>query len=340
MDDTPPNSISRSLTIAVDKSASVSRPAILRHIAQSRRSRPEATPEDIVRILGRRFTGTVTGTGAAAGATAAAPGVSTPISMALAAGDLVGFTTVAALYVFALAEIHSIPIEDLERRRTLLMGVLLGDAGSQAVTRIAGRTGPHWASKAVAAVPVASLRQINTVLGRNFVTKYGTKQGILVLGKQVPFGLGAAIGGAGNAAFAQFTIRSARRAFGPAPLEWPAELAGPAELASPADEAPDNPADDELALTSTPDQASPDEMASRSADGNAEALEGPAGGGVDAPRRRRLLTRLPRQKGPAAPDDRESPDVQELSAVHEVSDDRESPADLESANPEGRDSIG
>ena len=58
----------------------------------------------------------------------------------------------------------------------------------------------------------------------NFVTKYGTKQGVLVLGKQMPLGIGAAIGGVGNAAFAQFTIRSAKRAFGAPPAAWPAHV--------------------------------------------------------------------------------------------------------------------
>jgi hypothetical protein len=73
-------------------------------------------------------------------------------------------------------------------------------------------------------VPVATLRNINRVLGRNFVTKYGTKQGILVLGKTVPFGIGAVIGAGGNAAFAQFTIRSTKKSFGPPPAEIPTHL--------------------------------------------------------------------------------------------------------------------
>ncbi|MFI7517479.1 hypothetical protein ACIBVK_28680 [Micromonospora echinofusca] len=39
-------------------------------------------------------------------------------------------------------------------------------------------------------------------LGRNFITKYGAKQGILVLGQAAPFGIGAVIGGGANAALA------------------------------------------------------------------------------------------------------------------------------------------
>ncbi|WP_112276189.1 hypothetical protein [Lentzea terrae] len=77
-------------------------------------------------------------------------------------------------------------------------------------------------------MPTATLKQINKVLGKNFITKYGTKQGIIVLGRAVPFGIGALIGGAANATVATLAVRAARRAFGPAPESWPeAEPAQP-----------------------------------------------------------------------------------------------------------------
>ena len=71
-----------------------------------------------------------------------------------------------------------------------------------------------------------SLHQVDKVLGKRFVTKDGTKHGVLVLGKQVPFGIGGVIGGAGNAAFARMTICSAQWAFGPTPGQGPEELDG------------------------------------------------------------------------------------------------------------------
>ncbi|MER7065439.1 hypothetical protein ABZ649_17330 [Streptomyces albidoflavus] len=70
-------------------------------------------------------------------------------------------------------------------------------------------------------MPTATLRQINKVLGRNFVTKYGTRQGIVVLGRVAPFGIGAVIGGGANAALASLAVRAGRRAFDPAPEQWP-----------------------------------------------------------------------------------------------------------------------
>ncbi|SMD09462.1 hypothetical protein [Lentzea albidocapillata] len=72
-------------------------------------------------------------------------------------------------------------------------------------------------------MPTATLKQINKVLGRNFITKYGTRQGIVVLGRAVPFGIGALIGGGANATMAALAVRASRRAFGPAPESWPAQ---------------------------------------------------------------------------------------------------------------------
>ena len=59
------------------------------------------------------------------------------------------------------------------------------------------------------------------MLGHNFVTKYGTKQEILIIGKQAPVAIGAAIGAGGNAFFGYGVVKSARRAFGRAPDQWP-----------------------------------------------------------------------------------------------------------------------
>ncbi len=208
----------------LDRAVTLSRPVVLRHLAQTRRSRPDAAPAAVVSALGKRFTAAVATTGAMSGAAAAAPAVALPASLTLALMDGGAFTVAAGLYVFSLAEIHGVPVHDLERRRTLLLGILLGDTGSRTINEMAARTGQRWAGHLVSAVPTSTLKQINKVLGRNFVTRYGTRQGILVLGKQVPFGVGGAIGGAGNAVLSRLTIKASSRAFGPAPTQWPEHL--------------------------------------------------------------------------------------------------------------------
>ena len=205
---------------AVDKALSVQQPAIEAHLKRVRRGQPNATPHDIIKRLNKQLLAATTSSGAAVGAAAAAPGVGTTAAVALSAGESVAFLEAAALYTLSLASIHGVHVSDLERRRTLFLAIMLGESGMTAVNRVAERTGQHWARQVVQRIPMSQIHAINRVLGKNFVTKYGTKQGIVVLGRVVPFGIGAAIGGGANAAMSTMVIRSARRAFGPSPHGW------------------------------------------------------------------------------------------------------------------------
>ncbi len=177
------------------------------------------------------YVSALSGTGAAVGATAAAPGVGTGVALAMSAGETLSSLELSALFALSVAEVHGVPIAEVERRRTIVMGVMLGGSGSTTIGKVAGRTGQHWGRQVVAKVPVETLRQINKVLGPNFIVKYGTKQGIIVLGRVAPFGIGAVIGGGANAALATLAVRAARRAFGPAPTSWPGMAGGTASTA-------------------------------------------------------------------------------------------------------------
>ncbi|MGM9379508.1 hypothetical protein [Streptomyces antibioticus] len=196
-----------------------------KNIARARQRTPEATPAQVIRnlerMLERMYVSALTGTGAAVGGTAAAPGVGTGVALALSAGEALSSLELSALFALSLAEVHGVPIDEIERRRTIVMGIMLGGSGSATITKVAERTGQHWGRQVVAKVPAETLRQINKILGKNFITKYGTKQGIIVLGRVAPFGIGAVIGGGANAAMATLTVRAGRRAFGPPPTSWP-----------------------------------------------------------------------------------------------------------------------
>lgn len=205
----------------LDKAIDLQTPLIRKNIARARQRNPEATPAEVVRTLERMYVSALAGTGAAVGGAAAAPAVGTGIALALSAGEFFSSLELSALFVLSVAEVHGVRLDEIERRRTLVMGVLLGESGSTTISKAAERTGQHWARQLVSKVPTATLRQINSVLGKNFITKYGTKQGIIVLGRVVPFGIGAVIGGGANATVAALAVRATRRAFGPAPQSWP-----------------------------------------------------------------------------------------------------------------------
>ncbi|MFG2533283.1 hypothetical protein [Streptomyces sp. NPDC048516] len=205
----------------LDKAIDIQSPLVRKNIARARQRNPEATPAQVIRNLERMYVSALTGTGAAVGGAAAAPGVGTGVALALSAGEALSSLELSALFALSIAEVHGVPIGEIERRRTIVMGIMLGGTGSATIGKVAERTGQHWGRQVVAKVPVETLRQINRILGRNFVTKYGTKQGIIVLGRVAPFGIGAVIGGGANAAIGTLTVRAGRRAFGPPPASWP-----------------------------------------------------------------------------------------------------------------------
>ncbi|MFF3991494.1 hypothetical protein ACFY0B_43995 [Streptomyces sp. NPDC001797] len=194
---------------------------VSRNIARAYQRNPEATPAQVIRNLERMYVSAMAGTGAVIGATAAAPGVGTGLALALSAGEGLSTLRLSTRFALSIAQVHGTPLDELERLRTIVMGIMLGGAGSAAITKVAGRTGQHWGRQVVARVPGTALRPINDILGRHFVTKYGTKQGIIVLSRVAPFGFGAAIGGGANAALATLTVMAARRAFGPPPTSSP-----------------------------------------------------------------------------------------------------------------------
>ena len=147
----------------------------------------------------------------------AAPGVGTVLSIGVAVADFGAFTTASAWYVVSVLELRGISPDDVRLRQALVLSVMMGNAGVEAFDKIAGRVGAHWGKAAVKNIPAKSLLEINKVLGRNFVTKYGTKQGILVLGKTIPFGIGAGIGASANVGFATLTIRTVHKKLGHSP---------------------------------------------------------------------------------------------------------------------------
>lgn len=212
----------RGLNAAVEKGLEVQQPTVQSFLDRARQRRPDATPAEVVASLERQYLASVIVLGGASGAAAAVPGPTTAVAVVLNIAEVGAFIEASALFSLAIAEVHGMSVDELERRRTLLLAVLMGDSGSKLVHKVAGRTGPYWAKSITSGVPMSTINAVNKVLGPRFVTKYGTKQGVLVLGRHLPFGVGAAIGAGGNALMGRTTIAGARRAFGPAPDAWPA----------------------------------------------------------------------------------------------------------------------
>lgn len=204
----------------LDKALVLQAPLVENHVARLRRLHPCADPTELLRRLNGEFRVATISMGAGVGAAAAAPAVGTAAAIALSGGEALAFMNATALYVLSRAEIHGVRLEDIERRRTLVMAVMLGETGAKSVEKVAERTGQHWARALVKSIPQSRILAVNRVLGKNFVTKYGTKQCIVVLGRVIPFGIGMVIGGVANGALGQGIIAASNRAFGAPPAEW------------------------------------------------------------------------------------------------------------------------
>ncbi|MFZ2118615.1 MAG: hypothetical protein WBR33_17190 [Pseudonocardiaceae bacterium] len=207
---------------ALGKAIVIAQAPVAGYVARLRRARPLASPAEIIAVLEKQYLATVTGTGAAAGGVAVAPGIGTVAALALTGGETALFFETTALFALAVAEVHGIRIEEVERRRTLVLAVALGDSGATLVEKMSGRGGQHWGVLLPDAIPMSSITAINKTLGRWFMTRYGRKQGVLALGRIAPFGIGVAIGAAGNRALGRVVVETSRRVFGPPPAHFPA----------------------------------------------------------------------------------------------------------------------
>ncbi len=210
----------RAVEVVLDRALRVQRPVVAAYVGRLRRRRPGATPAEVVTALERQYLAAVTGTGAAVGGTAAAPGIGTVAALAVSAGETATFLETSAVFVLAVAEVHGLEVEDVERRRALLLAVLVGDSGAVLMEKATGRAGKHWARLLPRGIPPQAVEEANRRLARWVLRRYGARQGAVVLGRLVPFGVGAAIGGAANAAIGRSVVESVRRAFGPAPEEF------------------------------------------------------------------------------------------------------------------------
>jgi len=215
----------------VERLLSVQRPVVLLHIRSIRRRNPEASPAQVIRILETRYLAAVTAGGAAVGASSVIPGVGIGISLALSGVETAGFLESSALFAQSVTEVHGIAVEDPERARTLVMAMMLGTAGSDLVKQLAGQAagvGPNrgrfWGELVTKSLPQAAMGQIGDRIKKSFLKRFVATQGASAIGRAIPFGIGAVIGGTGNHMLGRKVVLTSRGAFGPAPLQFPVVL--------------------------------------------------------------------------------------------------------------------
>lgn len=218
----------RMMVRGIDRLLTVQRPAVLAHIRSIRRGRPNASPEEIIRTLERRYLTAVTTGGALVGASATIPAVGTGTSLVLSGVETAGFLEASALFAQSVTEVHGIVVDDPDRARALVMTMVLGTAGTDLVRQLAGQvagTGPvrskFWGEMVTKSLPRAVMGPIADRIKRTFMKKFAVAQGTNVVGRLIPFGIGAVIGAGGNHLLGRQIVRTSREGFGPAPDTFP-----------------------------------------------------------------------------------------------------------------------
>lgn len=109
------------------------------------------------------------------------------------------------IYLLALADLHGVTLDDEERRKTLLMAVLLGDEGAKLATSALTGTSGTWARRLVGLPRVG-----NPLLGQ-------------LVGMALNTGLSVAMAAGGESIQAQAVVTQATRAFGEPPTHFPGQ---------------------------------------------------------------------------------------------------------------------
>lgn len=132
----------------------------------------------------------------------AIPGFGTAAQIAIEAGAISGDLALMLRWMasncYGIALIFDKDISsDLDNEFIKILGLWCGaiQVAKQGTVKVAQKVAVVSFNKNVSA---KILQKINRVVGTRIFTKYGTKRGTIALGRLIPFGVGAAVGGTFN----------------------------------------------------------------------------------------------------------------------------------------------
>jgi hypothetical protein len=150
------------------------------------------THEQKLIAVRKHFQREMVGVGTATGAVGALPGAGTATALAAGAADIGWITVRNADLIFTIAALHGHTEADVEERTAWVLAVLVfGDAAAASYEQLARELGKKAASVATS----ATMKKMNRAMAKKVFRSYGTKKGVLALGKALPFGVGAVFGG-------------------------------------------------------------------------------------------------------------------------------------------------
>lgn len=188
------------------------------------------TAEQRVRSISKRFRRELSMMGAATGAVAATPGLGTGAAASALIADLGWFAMRSTDLVMTIGAAYGYTDSTADERRAWVLSVLAfgEEAANKFVTlfdefddgngtgamissdrvtgRLAGLAGGDVAT-------LDALRRVNTSLATTVITKFGSRRSLLAVGKLLPFGVGAVVGGSANYALIRVVGTQSNRFF-------------------------------------------------------------------------------------------------------------------------------
>lgn len=217
--------LGRAFINAVDKAVHLQTSSIRAYVDWLRRQNPDASPAEIQKTMDKHLKNTVTGTGAGVGATAAVPGIGLVTGAAAVAGESVLFLDLAAFYAVASAYLRGVDIDDPERRRAIVLTLLMGSKGIAIVDAILGDDATTIPGKStLAKFSGPTLTQTNNVLERIAMRSLNKQMRRAWLGKLMPLGIGAIAGTTANRKLADGVIENEHDALGAVPAGFATPL--------------------------------------------------------------------------------------------------------------------
>lgn len=213
----------------MDTTLRVQRPVVLRWVKRLRREHPEETPTQIAKRLEKQYIRATTAGGGATGGLAMVPGIGTVASLGVSAASVGAYLEMTAVFAQSIAELHGVSTEDPEKTRAMVMALMLGDDGEALMTQVLANGGKAGALNSNWGMALGSGGGQGTSMSRTlrnmFIKRFLKRQSGAILGRALPFGIGAVVGGGANYALARTVVKATHQAFGELGPTFPEALA-------------------------------------------------------------------------------------------------------------------
>lgn len=173
-------------------------------------SLPGSLRPERIDALTKRFAREAGAAGAASGAAAATPLVGTTATLAATMSELALFTTRAGDLVLTIAALHGRTEPTVDERRAWVLAVLIyGSSARDEFARAINEATTGTGLAADGRIPVATIQMANRLMGRALLRRYGRNRALVAVGRLLPMGIGAAVGGTANYAAIRNLAREA-----------------------------------------------------------------------------------------------------------------------------------